>query len=110
MAALDMVQDMEALKKKYHLENVEFGIKIGLNEGPALAVNADERLDYFGQSVNVAARVQNLAQSGEIWITETVYNGYGVREMLESCGCTLQPKSVALRGVNQEVTVYQCVG
>ena len=47
-------------------------------EGAALAVNAEARLDYFGQTVNIAARVQALAASGEIWMTEPVLAAEGV--------------------------------
>ncbi|MDO9060929.1 MAG: DUF5939 domain-containing protein, partial [Bradyrhizobium sp.] len=33
-------------------------VKIGIHEGPCLAVMLNERQDYFGQTVNIAARVQ----------------------------------------------------
>ena len=38
-------------------------IKIGIHEGPCLAVTLNDRLDYFGQTVNIAARVQSLADA-----------------------------------------------
>jgi class 3 adenylate cyclase len=38
-------------------------LKIGIHEGPRLAVMLNERQDYFGQTVNVASRVQNLADA-----------------------------------------------
>jgi class 3 adenylate cyclase len=38
-------------------------------KGAAIAVTLNERLDYFGQTVNIAARVQNLAGGDEIWMT-----------------------------------------
>ena len=37
-------------------------LKIGIHEGPCLAVMLNDRLDYFGQTVNIAARVQGLAR------------------------------------------------
>ena len=36
-------------------------LKIGIHEGPCLAVILNDRQDYFGQTVNIAARVQALA-------------------------------------------------
>ena len=36
------------------------------------------RLDYFGQNIKIAARVQSLAQVGEIWLTEPVYRAHHV--------------------------------
>ena len=44
-------------------------VKIGIHEGPCLAVMLNERQDYFGQTVNIAARVQSLSTSQEIHIT-----------------------------------------
>jgi class 3 adenylate cyclase len=43
-------------------------LKIGIHEGPCLAVTLNDHLDYFGQTVNVAARVQGLADSRSIYI------------------------------------------
>ena len=39
-------------------------LKIGMHEGPCLAVTLNDRLDYFGQTVNIAARVQGLPIRG----------------------------------------------
>ncbi|MFZ0115872.1 MAG: adenylate/guanylate cyclase domain-containing protein, partial [Xanthobacteraceae bacterium] len=36
-------------------------LKIGIHEGPCLAVTLNEQQDYFGQTVNIASRVQGLA-------------------------------------------------
>src|SRR5579864_3990974 len=47
-------------------------IKIGIHEGPCLAVTLNDRLDYFGQTVNIAARVQGLADSQAIIATKPV--------------------------------------
>lgn len=42
------------------------GIKIGMFAGACYVVTANGQLDYFGQTVNVASRVQHLAASGEL--------------------------------------------
>src|SRR5215471_13729133 len=41
-------------------------LKIGIHEGPCLAVVLDKRQDYFGRTVNIASRVQDLANSRSI--------------------------------------------
>jgi adenylate cyclase len=41
-------------------------LKIGVYAGPCFAVTANGALDYFGQSVNVAARLQGQAEAGEV--------------------------------------------
>ncbi len=42
--------------------------------GPCYAVNANQTLDYFGQTVNCASRVQHLAESGEIVLEESAFD------------------------------------
>ena len=41
------------------------GLKLGGYAGPCYVIRANETLDYFGQTVNVAARLQGLAGAGE---------------------------------------------
>ncbi|MBI4957167.1 MAG: hypothetical protein HY908_34455 [Myxococcales bacterium] len=47
------------------------GLKLGLYTGACYVVTANGILDYFGQTVNVAARLQHLAGSGEIVLERT---------------------------------------
>src|SRR6202795_4709940 len=56
--------------------------QIGIHEGPFLAVMLNERQDYFGQTVNIAARVQSLSTSQEILITGPVIDSPGVAMIL----------------------------
>ena len=46
------------------------GIKLGMYAGACYVVTANGSLDYFGQTVNVASRVQHLAHSGELVLEE----------------------------------------
>jgi class 3 adenylate cyclase len=48
-------------------------LKIGLHAGPAVVVTANERLDYFGRSINLAARIQKQAGGGEVALTEELW-------------------------------------
>ena len=41
-------------------------LKLGLHEGPCIAVTLNDRLDYFGQTVNLAARLQGESRGGDI--------------------------------------------
>ncbi|MEW5851256.1 MAG: adenylate/guanylate cyclase domain-containing protein [Myxococcota bacterium] len=47
-------------------------IKIGVHSGPALAVEQNEKLDYFGNTVNVAARTQNESVGWDVVITDGI--------------------------------------
>jgi class 3 adenylate cyclase len=68
-AAADALGAFETFRASHdHGELV--GLKIGMYAGPAYVVTANGALDYFGQTVNVASRVQHLAGSGEIVIAK----------------------------------------
>jgi class 3 adenylate cyclase len=60
-AALRMRGAMRALNDKSGREDLL--LKIGVHAGPCIAVSMNERQDYFGQTVNIASRVQNLANA-----------------------------------------------
>jgi class 3 adenylate cyclase len=82
-------------------------IKIGIHEGPCLAVTLNDRLDYFGQTVNIAARVQNLADSQAILATKSVVDHPEVSKLLEGSKLTPTAQDAILRGVADKVTIYQ---
>jgi class 3 adenylate cyclase len=79
-------------------------LKIGVHKGAAIAVTLNERLDYFGQTVNIASRVQHLADADEIYVSESAYDAAGVKAALESFQA--ESKIVSLKGVQQELRVY----
>ena len=62
--------------------NGDLLIKIGIHEGPCLAVTLNDRLDYFGQTVNIAARVQGLADERAIFATKPVVEHPQVAKMI----------------------------
>jgi class 3 adenylate cyclase len=82
----------------------DFILKIGVHRGASIAVTLNERLDYFGQTVNTAARVQNLAGGDEICITEDVHDAEGVAEIIAPYPVT--KGGPELRGVNKAMSVY----
>ena len=82
-------------------------IKIGIHEGPCLAVTLNDRLDYFGQTVNIAARVQNLADAQAILATRSVVEHPQVSKMLEGAKLAPTAQDTVLRGVTDKMTIYQ---
>ena len=82
-------------------------LKIGIHEGPCLAVVLDKRQDYFGRTVNIAARVQGLADSRSILATGPVVTHPKASNLLETSGLKPIPHRRALRGVAEEMSVYE---
>src|SRR6516225_6608550 len=82
-------------------------LKIGIHEGPCLAVVLNDRQDYFGTTVNIASRVQALADSRAILATGPVVTHPQASTLLASSGLSPVPQLRALRGIAGELPVYE---
>jgi class 3 adenylate cyclase len=52
--------------------DVAIVVKLGLHCGPCIAVTLNDRLDYFGRAVNLAARLQGESRGGDIVVSEAM--------------------------------------
>ncbi|WP_298102930.1 adenylate/guanylate cyclase domain-containing protein [Bradyrhizobium sp.] len=104
-AGLRMRAAMDALNAQRGTEDLV--VKIGIHEGPCLAVMLNERQDYFGQTVNIAARVQGLATSKSIHATGGVVEVPAVSAILQERAIKPIQKQAALRGIADKVLVYE---
>ena len=105
VAGLRMRAAMDALNAARGTSDLV--VKIGIHEGPCLAVMLNERQDYFGQTVNIAARVQGLATSQAIHITGPVIDAPAVAAILDKEAITPIQKQAALRGIADKIVVYE---
>ncbi len=102
-AALDMRKEIAAFNQRQPDKGLI--LKIGVHTGAAIAVTLNDRLDYFGQTVNIAARVQGLADADEIFVSEDVYDSAGVRD--ELAPFSVESQNAQLRGVQQDMKVFR---
>lgn len=80
-------------------------IKVGLHGGPCIAVNLNEKLDYFGTTINMAARLQALSQGGDIVFSTWMVADPAVREILGAF--QLAKESQMIPGFGEPVTVHR---
>ncbi|MFY9952170.1 adenylate/guanylate cyclase domain-containing protein [Bradyrhizobium sp.] len=104
-AAIRMREAMSDLGAERQHQSLR--LKLGIHEGSCLAVTLNGQQDYFGQTVNVASRVQGLADSRSIMVTEQVVENADARALLETSGLKPTPRSVALSGIADKVSVYE---
>lgn len=110
----DAVRAAIAVQAAVHGFNREQGtdgiaIKMGVYAGHCIAVTLNDRLDYFGTMVNLAARLQGLARSGEVLLSGSLAEDPKVAEVLAGTapGCR---QTVSVRGVEREVAVMRLAG
>jgi adenylate cyclase len=95
-AALELVRETEQLHSHHGLR-----VKVGLHEGPCLAVRANQRLDLFGTTVNLAARLQGEAKGGQVVVLERLLEHPEIRERIQREQLEFTRFQVELRGVSQ---------
>jgi class 3 adenylate cyclase len=105
-AALQILQDIQRFNQEHGQPAII--LKMGAHCGPSIAVTLNENLDYFGQTVNIAARVQSFAGAGEICLTEALHTAPAVRQLLTGYG--VEEFDAPLRGVEGEARVYRVTG
>jgi len=105
--ALRAALDMHAQIARFNAEagNDLIGLKVGVHVGTCLAVTLNGRLDYFGQAVNLAARVQALSEANEIYLTDEMLSVPGAEGLLAAFAT--EARSVQLKGVQGHVRVHR---
>ncbi len=88
--------------------SADLAIKIGIHRGRSIAVTLNDRIDYFGQDVNIASRIQQLAGAGEIVISAEVHRSPEVRELLEPF--SVGEEEGIMKGVGEMIPVYRVRG
>lgn len=84
-------------------------IKAGIHTGPCIVVNLNDRLDYFGSTVNIAARLPNFSSGGQTILSEVIRNDLEVIEFLEK---NAPPNSLVrfrseVRGLDQPMDMWR---
>ncbi|MFO0702826.1 MAG: adenylate/guanylate cyclase domain-containing protein, partial [Candidatus Andersenbacteria bacterium] len=101
-AAIDMHKEISSVGMDQDLM-----LKIGIHAGPCIAVELNERLDYFGQTVNIAARVQGVAEAGEIVTSDSVLESPEVRALVKKAKLVDSRGAAALKGVSDNFSVHR---
>jgi class 3 adenylate cyclase len=83
-------------------------LKLGLHAGPCIAVTTGDVLDYFGATVNVAARLENQCRGGEVIVSEVVAGDAETAVAL--AGRTQIEETAMVRGVSAPVRFVRITG
>lgn len=104
-AGLEMLREVPRMNQS--AAHGDLILKVGVHRGAAISVTLNDRVDYFGQTVNIASRVQGSADGGEMLLTEEIFNADGVAELLEGSGWRVVSARVPLRGIDEPATVHR---
>jgi class 3 adenylate cyclase len=77
-------------------------LKAGIHSGPCIAITQNGRLDYFGSTVNVAARLVGLSSGSDIVVSQAVLDDPEVAAQLAGGGMSAEPFEATLKGLEEE--------
>jgi len=80
VSALKSVERIQQIFSSSTAMGDSFKLKAGIHIGDCTAVNLNDRIDYFGTTVNIASRLVDIAKEKEIVVSEPFYN-YGATEL-----------------------------
>ena len=104
-AVLASIEMIEELSRFNQTASRPLGLKIGVHRGRAIAVRLNDRIDYFGQDVNIAARVQGLAGVNEVCLTEAVMEAPGVSDIVKGRPASRDYEN--LKGIGQKMEIHR---
>jgi len=105
-AANDLHREVDRYVREHgHHEGVQ--LKVGLHAGACIAVTLNERLDYFGTTVNLAARVQGMSEGGDIMTTQMLADRSNDCEPLRAAGWRSKVEHAYAKGFADPVPVLR---
>ncbi len=82
-------------------------MKAGIHAGPCIVVTLNERMDYFGSTVNIAARLPGLAAGGEVVFSNEIRNDPEVEIWLREHHATLVWFDAQVKGYDQPFSLWR---
>ncbi len=90
-----------ALAMQAAIADHDLVLKIGVHAGASVVVTLNDRLDYFGSTVNMAARLQGQSEGGDIVLSRAVADDPAVQPLLAAV--PKRDESVTLKGFDRPV-------
>jgi class 3 adenylate cyclase len=104
-AALAIQQEINLFNTDYPGEPLI--IKVGLHQGPCLAVNLNDHLDYFGATVNLAARLEGQSRGGDVVISERLRQDPAVDKLLQAINIQVDRFATSVKGFDENFCLYR---
>lgn len=96
----------ETFKEYYKSKSHKIEIKIGIHSGTVIIVTLNGRLDYFGSTVNMAARVQSKSLPNEIAISDSIFNNVENKILIKKYVNKIKREKVLLKGLVGLQNIY----
>jgi class 3 adenylate cyclase len=99
--------ELDASVRGLAYDGMPLRLRVGFHFGPCIAMRANDRIDYFGTTVNLAARLESQAGAGEVVLARGIAERPDVAALLQSSGRALSGASVSVKGFAAPVEVVR---
>jgi class 3 adenylate cyclase len=104
---VDAVRASRGIHDAFHptRDDTPIRLRISLNTGPCIAVRLNSNADFFGGTVNIAAKLQALAEGHQIAMSEVTYRAAGVAEYLAEQNAKVEELVYESKALREPVNV-----
>ena len=97
----------EQLGKMNAAGKTRLRLKSALHAGPCLAVNANDRLDFFGSVVNLAARLVEKSQSDDLVVTDEIFHRAETQDFLREIRQSAEADEKRFTGFPDPIRIWR---
>lgn len=107
-ASYEMIEEFDTFNRENDTLNQIF-IKVGIHSGACIAVNLNDKIDYFGTCVNTAARVQGLSDGREIMVSDKFFNDSSAKDFFIDKDWTTESFVTSLKGLKDNHKIHKLI-
>ncbi|MBV8245545.1 MAG: adenylate/guanylate cyclase domain-containing protein [Candidatus Eremiobacteraeota bacterium] len=82
-------------------------LRVGFHSGPCISMTANDRLDYFGTTVNLASRLEHTAGGGEVAFSESTSRFPHLEAVVRRYGLHPIREDVDIKGFAEPIAVMR---
>jgi class 3 adenylate cyclase len=87
LSVVEALKGLAALNERVGLTGDDrLMLKVGLHSGPCVVVTLNGRFDFFGETVNIAARLGGLAEGNDVILTHAILDAPETCTLAETLG------------------------
>ncbi|MGA8532479.1 MAG: adenylate/guanylate cyclase domain-containing protein, partial [Candidatus Tumulicola sp.] len=104
---LDAALDLDARVQTISAAGRPLRLRVGFHVGPCIAMRANDRIDYFGTTVNLAARLQKLAEVGQVTLARSVAERPAIAARLRGLATSIANETLEIKGFPERIDVVR---
>ncbi|MDX2088686.1 MAG: DUF5939 domain-containing protein [Kofleriaceae bacterium] len=102
---VDALRAAEAIQRVF-VEPGGLRLRVSVNTDSCIAVKLNANLDYFGQAVNLAAKLQGSAESGQVAVSSSTMSAPGVEAFLAPHRANIERREATVKGLRDVVITH----